>query len=147
MKLRVAVWLCLLISSVSVFARKEETLDELVARANQARPEQQIDLYMEIAERELKFAVSANTESHNDALHSALQQIVKYSGNAHSAALHADKHLKHTEIKLRGISARLRDLKLNADVEAQPAVQAAIDQIEGFRTELLKALFGSKSND
>ena len=61
--------------------------------------------------------------------------------------MHSDKRLKHTEIKIRGISNKLRDLKLNVDIDDQPGVQAAIDRLEGFRTELLHSMFGSKNND
>jgi hypothetical protein len=77
----------------------------------------------------------------------AMQQIVKYADSAHSAALHSGKHLKHTEIKIREISNHLRDIKGNVDAEEQPPVQAVIDRLEGFRTELLHSMFGSKSND
>ena len=76
-----------------------------------------------------------------------LQQIVKYSDNAHSAAMHTDKHLKRTEIKIREISNKLRDLKLSVDVDEQAEVQAAVDRLEGLRTELLHSMFGSKNND
>jgi len=36
---------------------------------------------------------------------------------------------------------------LNIEADEQPPVQAAIDRLEGFRTELLHSMFGSKSND
>ena len=148
--MRMCVWTLLfglLVAAGISFAHKEETLEQLIARANEARPDQQADLYMEVADRELKFALEANKADQSDALRSALQQIVKYAGNAHAIAMRSDKHLKHTEIKLRGIASRLRDLKSNAEVDDQPPVQSAIDQIESFRTDLLHAMFGSKSND
>jgi hypothetical protein len=145
MRMRVwAVVLGLLSAAVFSFARKEETLEQLIARANEARPNQQADLYMEVADRELKFAVEANKAGQSEALRSALQEMVKYSGNAHVVAMHSDKRLKRTEIKLRGISSKLRDLKGNAEADDQAPVQCAIDQVEGFRTDLLHAMFRSK---
>jgi hypothetical protein len=33
------------------------------------------------------------------------------------------------------------------DVDDQPLVQASEDKLEDFRTEILKSMFGSKSND
>lgn len=148
--MRMRVWALvfgLLAAAVFSFARKEETLEQLIARANEARPDQQPDLYMEVAERELKFAVEANKAGQSEALRSALQQIVKYSDSAHTLAMHSDKRLKRTEIKLRAISAKLRDLRGNAEVDDQAPVQAAIDQVEAFRTDLLHAMFGSKHNE
>jgi hypothetical protein len=72
---------------------------------------------------------------------------VKYADKGHSAAIQSGKRLKHTEIKLRQVALHLRDLKLNVDVDEQPLVQAAVDKLEDYRTEILKAMFGSKSND
>ncbi len=148
--MRKRVWAvvpCLLAATLFSFARKEESIEQLIARADAARPDQQADLYMQVADRELKAVLEASKASQWDQFLTALQQTVKYSDSAHSAALHTDKHLKRTEIKIREISNRLRDLKLNVDLDEQPAVQAAVDRLEGFRTELLHSMFGSKSND
>ena len=66
---------------------------------------------------------------------------------AHSAAMRTDKRIKRTEIKIREISNKLRGMKLNVDVDDQPAVQDAIDKLEQFRNELFQSMFGSKSKD
>lgn len=142
-----AVLLCLLaVTSVS-FGRKDESIEQMIARADAAKPDQQTDLYAQIAQRELQLAIDAYRASQWEQFRTSLEQTVKYCDSAHSAAMHADKHLKRTEIKIREISNRLRNLKLAVDVDDQPVVQAAIDRLEGFRTELLHNMFGSKSND
>jgi hypothetical protein len=102
---------------------------------------------MQVADRELKSAAEAYKADKMEEFRATVQQIVKHSGSAHSAAMHSGKHIKPTEIKIRRIAIRLRDIKLNVDAEEQPPVQAAIDRLEGFRTELLHSMFGSKSND
>lgn len=140
-----AILLLALAASVSSLGR-EETLEQLIARANAAQPDQQPDLYMHVAQRELKSATEAFKADKMEDFRTAVQQIVKYSDSAHSAALHSGKRLKNTEIKIREIAIRLRDIKLNVDLEEQPPVQAAIDRLEAFRTELLHSMFGSKSN-
>jgi hypothetical protein len=136
----------LLVAGLASPAAKEESLEQLIARADSARPEQQPDLYMQVADRLLKSA-SETYKSNRQQFQTEIQDIVKYSDNAHSAALHANKHVKRTEIKIRQISTRLRDMKLNVDVDDQQRIQTAIDRLEGFRTELLHSMFGSKSND
>jgi hypothetical protein len=146
-KRRGAVVVLLLAATVVCLGHKEETIEQLISRADAARPDQQVDLYMQVAERELKSATDAYQASHWDQFRTALQQVVKYTGSAHAAAMHSDKHLKRTEIKIREISHKLNDLKLNVDVDDQPTVQAAIDRLEGFRTELLHSMFGRKNND
>jgi hypothetical protein len=142
-----AILLLLLAAAMASFGRTEETLEQLIARADASRPDQQPDLYMQVAQRELKSATEANKEDKIEEFRAAVQQIVKYSDSAHSAAMHSGKHIKPTEIKIREIAIRLRDIKLNVDADNQPPVQAAIDRLEGFRTELLHSMFGSKSND
>jgi hypothetical protein len=134
-----AGWLC--------FAKQEETLPQLIARADAASAGQQADLCMEVAEREVKLAVAAYKENKSDEGRDALQQIVKYADKGHSAAMQSGKRLKHTEIKLRQIALHLRDLKSDLDVDDQPLAQAAVDKLEDFRTEILKSMFGSKNND
>src|SRR5690349_11765006 len=136
-KLVGAMVLVALAAAAAVYGA-EETLEQLIARADAARPEQQADLYMQVAERELKSATSAYKADKIEDFRSAVQQIVKYSDSAHSAALHTGKHLKPTEIKIRRISIRLRDIKLEVSTDDQPPVQTAIDRLEGFRTELLR---------
>jgi DNA-binding PucR family transcriptional regulator len=129
------------------FARQEETLPQLMARADAASSGQQADLCMEVAEREVKLVIEAYKANKVDELRDSLQQIVKYAGKGHSAAIQSGKRMKHTEIKLRQVALHLRDLRFNVDVDDQPLVQAAVDKLEDFRTEILKNMFGSKSND
>lgn len=102
---------------------------------------------MEVAEREVKSVIAAYKANKTDEARDSLQQIVKYADKGHSAAIQSGKRLKHTEIKLRQAALHLRDLKFNVEVDDQPLVQAAVDKLEDYRTEILKAMFGSKSND
>jgi hypothetical protein len=133
----------LLAASLLSFAR-EESLEQLKAKADAAPAQQQIDLCIEVADRELKLVLDAYKANKPDEGRAALDQIVTYSDKAHSAAIHSGKKQKHAEIRIRRISERLRDLKSNADVDDQPIIQTAIDRLERFRTELLKSMFGSK---
>jgi hypothetical protein len=144
-KLAGAIALFLLAAAAGSFGRSDETIEELIARANAARVDQQPDLYMELAQREYKSATDAYQADKTGEFGAALGQIVKYSDRAHAAALRSGKHLTGTEIHIREIALRLRDLKLNVDVDDQPPVQAVIDRLEVFRTELQHAIFGTGS--
>jgi hypothetical protein len=95
----------------------------------------------------VKVAVESFKSNKIDEGRDSLQQIVKYADKGHSAAMQSGKRLKHTEIKLRQIALRLRDLKSNLEVDDQPLAQATVDKLEDFRTEILKSMFGSKNND
>jgi len=135
--------------SASLFglARQEDTVPQSMAKADAASTGQQADLCMEVAEREVKVAVEAFKTNKIDEGRDSLQQIVKYADKGHSAAMQSGKRLKHTEIKLRQVALRLRDLKSNLEVDDQPLAQATVDKLEDFRTEILKSMFGSKNND
>jgi hypothetical protein len=148
MKSKVLTILIFVLSvGVLFFARQQETLPQLMARADAASSGQQADLCMEVAERQVKLAIAAYKANKTDELRDSLQQIVKYADKGHSAAIQSGKRLKHTEIKLRQVALHLRDLKSDVDVDDQPLVQAAVDKLEDYRTEILKAMFGAKNND
>jgi len=142
-----AVVLVLAVIAGLALAKKEETLEQLAARADSAHVDQQPNLCMEVAERALKVGTDAYSANQYDQFRTSLQQVVTYSDKAHSAAITSKKHIKGTEIKIRKISEHLRDLKLNVNFDDEATVQAAIDKLESFRTDLLKSMFGSKSND
>jgi hypothetical protein len=146
-KLVGAVVMLALAAGTGALGRTDETVEQLVARAKAERLDQQPEIYMEAAQLELKAATDAYKADKGDEFLAAVQQIVKYSDSAHAAAIHTGKHLKDTEIKIRELSLRLRDIKLNVDMDEQPPVQAAIDRLEGFRTELLQGMFGTKKQD
>ena len=148
MKTKVLTILIFVLSAgLFCFARQTETLPQLMARADAASSGQQADLCMEVAEREVKLVIEAYKANKADEVPDSLEQIVKYADKGHSAAIKSGKRLKHTEIKLRQVALHLRDLKFNVDVDDQPLVQATVDKLEDFRTEILKSMFGSKSND
>ena len=139
-----AVALIVLGLAVCAAARKEETLQELMARADAANADQQPNLYMEVAERQWKAATEALKANHEEDFRSDLQDVVKYCDKSHAAALQSTKHLKNTEFKIRKISQHLKDIKYDVEVDDQSEVQDAIDQLEKFRTELLRKMFGGK---
>ena len=126
---------------------KDESIDQLIARADTAQPGQQPDLYLEAAERELKATIDSYKGDRPQDGRASLEKIVTYADKAHASAIHSSKRLPHTEIKIRRISTRLRDLKGNVDVDDQPLVQAAVDKLEDFRTDLLRSLFPSNKHD
>jgi hypothetical protein len=131
-----------------IFAGQDDSLTQLMTKADAASGAQRANLCMQVADRELRLTLDSYKQNRPDEARSSLRQIVHYSDQAHAAAIQSGKKLKHTEIRIRQISEHLRDLKYNTDVDDQPIIQAAIDKLEGFRTELLKSMFGgAKNND
>lgn len=146
MKTRVGSLLLLLsLCGVAAFSAEKEDLDHLIARAESASGPQQADLYLEIADLESKLAIDAYKANNLADGHKALDQTISYADKAHTNVVKSGKKLPHTEIKIRRLSARFRDLKQNVDADEQATVQAAVDKLESFRTDLLKAMFGPKN--
>jgi len=140
------VALVVLVLTALSLGNKEETLEQLIARADAAKPEKQPELYIEIAERQMKALTEASKGERWEEFRPELQQVVKYSERAQASAIQSKKKIKRTEIKIRQMSQRLRDIKLDVDPDDQPSVQSAVDKLEHFRAELFKAMFG-RSND
>src|SRR5437660_5084230 len=96
-----AILIVLLATSIPSFGRSEETLQQLIARAEAAPPAHQPDLYVEVAERELKSTVESYKANQPEEGRVALEQIVTYTDKAHAAPIHPGKRNKHTQIKNR----------------------------------------------
>src|SRR4029077_7368803 len=122
----------------------QETLEQLIARAESAHPQDQANLYLQIARRQAEAAEKVYEGGNVEAGNSAVADVVMYSGKASDAAISSGKRLKDTEIALRKMAERLRDLKRNLALEDQPPVQQAIDRMEKMRTDLLTAMFGKR---
>lgn len=133
-----------LIASTCFSAEKEDALDQLIARAEKARPDDQPALYIQVAEHQLKAANDFYTEGKNTDAESAIGDVVTYAGKAHDAAAQRPKKMKQTEISLRKIAERMRDMKRTLSFEDQAPVQKAADQMESLRTDLQKRMFGGK---
>ena len=142
-----AVALVLLAVAVASSGKKEETLEQLIARADAARPDQQPDLYVEIAERQMKSLLDASHDERWAEFRVTLQDVIKYCDRAQVTAIQSKKKVKRTEIKIRQISVRLRNMKFDVDADDQPSVQAAVDKLEHYRAELFRSMFNMGDKD
>lgn len=139
---RTSVVLLLLAVAVTALARKEETVDELKARVDAARPEEQSELCLEIAQRQLAAADDLYTEGKSEAAHAAIDDVVKYTEKARDISVKSGKDLKRTEISVRKMAAKLRDIKRSVSFEDQGPVDTAAQKLEDVRTDLLVRMFG-----
>jgi len=125
-----SILLFVVAAAAAAFAADQETLQQLISRANSAAPAQQPDLFLEVADRQVKAATESYSANKPEDAHAALNQTVDYADKAHALVLKSGKKLPHTEIKIRRMAARLRDLKQNRShqraygggLEAYPAV-------------------------
>jgi len=123
-------------------AAKEQSLPELIARADAAAVKDQPALYIDIAERQLKAADELYNQGKVEEARAAVGDVVTYSEKAHDAAVQSGKRLKPTEIASRKMSHRLHDLKHTLNFEDQAPVEAAADRLESLAQDLLNHMFG-----
>ena len=130
--------------ALPAFAAKDASIDQLIARAESARPEERPALYLEIAHLKVESADKLYNAGNSEAGNAALQEVLSYSKKATDASIDTGKRLKATEIALRKMAEKLRDVKRTVVFEDQSPIQQAIDQLEQMRTDLLSAMFGKK---
>jgi hypothetical protein len=131
--------------ALAVFAeKKEESLQQLIARAEAAHLQDRPSLYLQLARRQAEAAEMFYAGGNVEAGNSAVADVANYCSQASAAAIASGKKLKDTEIALRKMAERFRDLKRNLAFEDQAPVQQAIDRMETMRTDLLAAMFGKK---
>jgi len=132
----------LLVTSLAAWSRKEETLEELKARAESANVDERAGVSVRIAELQLQVADKLFVEGKSEEARAALEDVVNYSEKARDAATKSGKKLKPTEIAVRKMAHKLRDVKHSVAFEDQPKVQEAIEHLERVRTDLLTKMFG-----
>jgi hypothetical protein len=135
----IAVILC---TSLLAAGKKEESLDQLKARASSAPPDQRISLSLEIAQRQLKLADKLYSDGNAEEARAATKDVPTYSEQAGAAANESGKKLKQSEITVRKMAHRLLEIKRSVNFEDQQPLQDAADRLEHVRSELLTRMFG-----
>ncbi len=123
-------------------AGKESSLQELETRAEAARLEDRPRLYLDIAQRQLNSAGESYKAGRDEEGRAAVEDVARYAGKARDAAIQSGKRLKDTEIIVRKMAEKLRDIKRTLNFDDQAPVQNAVDQLETMRTDLLSHMFG-----
>ena len=128
-------------------AAKDETVDELKARFESARPEDRADLAIRIAQYQVRNADKFYSDGQVDHARAAVEDIVTYSEKARDTVTQTRKRLKNVEINVRKMAEKLRDIKRTLAFEDQPPVIQAIDRLEDIRTTLLKEMFAKENKE
>jgi hypothetical protein len=139
---RLTILVFLIASTLVVCATaKDETVDQLKARFESARPEDRPELAIRIAQHQLRNADKFYGEGNIEQGRVAVDDIVTYSEKARDAATQTKKHLKNIEIDARKMAEKLRDIKRTLAFEDQPPIEQAIRRLEDIRTALLQEMF------
>jgi len=139
---RLIIFTVLLLAAAGLgLAAKELSLQELEAKADAAPLEDRPQRYVEIAQAQLTAAIEGYKAGKAEQGRTAVDDVVLYAGKARDASIQSGKKLKNTEISVRKMAEKLRDLKHTLNFEDQAPVQTAADQLESMRSELLSHMF------
>jgi len=130
--------------SVAALGVNDDELSRLIDRAQSASVDQQARLYAEIAERQVKLADKMYTADNVAGGATLVSDAVSNADKASDAAIRSGKHLKDTEIAMRKMATKLRDITRKLSVEDQASVRAAANHLETLRTSLLSHMFKGK---
>jgi hypothetical protein len=144
MWIRVSILVLVSAVSLTAFAPKDETIDELITRAESARPDDRPALYLEIAHKKALAADKFYDDGNAEAGAATLKDVVTYSKKATDASISTGKKLKNTEITFRKMAEKFRDIKRTVAFDDQAPLEQTADELEKLRTDLLNAMFGKK---
>ena len=135
-----AVALVVLLLSASALAR--ESLLEMKARADRAKPAECAKLCVKVAWALANQSNQFFNQGKHAEGHKAMQEAFDYALRAARGAIQSKKHEKHTEINIRKLIDRIQDIRETLGVDDRPPLDAGLKQLEQARTDLLYAMFG-----
>ncbi|MBI1740807.1 MAG: hypothetical protein HY233_03905 [Acidobacteriales bacterium] len=138
---RLPTWMLLFALTAGPAVAKDETVDELKFRVQNALPQDRPGICVQIAQLQLRNADKLYTDGNVEQARAALDEVVAYSEKARDSARESRKRLKNVEIAVRRMAEKLKDIKRTLAFEDQPPVEHAIQHLEEVRTSLLKEMF------
>lgn len=133
--------LVVLLSALAGASDKQESIEALKARAGQAQPKDQADLFIRIAERQLDALDKAYNGGTVREAQAALADVLTYGVKAAQVSGDTGKRMKQTEIAMRKMSVRLEAIRKTLEVDDRPPLADAVQKIDAARNELLNRMF------
>ena len=114
------------------------------SEAQAAREGHRAKLFVDLAHQELEAADRAFTDGNVELGHKLAADAGNDADEAGKAALDSGKRLKDTEIDLRKLQTRTRDIGRSLSFDDRPPLNKIVDRIEAMREAILNRMFGGK---
>ena len=118
---------------------------ELKARADAAQGGERTTLSLQYARLQLEDANDLYTKGDVERAEGQILEVVTYSQRAADAAIASGKRVKQTEIELRKLEHRMRDIGQSLSIDDRPPVEKAVQELEEVRAHLLAKMWGEKA--
>lgn len=131
----------LLLPLASATPRDEPTVDQLKARVSNASVPDKVHICIQIAEKQLELSKKLYETGDIENAQVPLTDVVAFSELARDYSIQSNKHQKQTEISVRVMTRKLKDVMHLLGKEDQPPVADAISRLERVRDDLLGSMF------
>ncbi len=138
MKRTIFITMLLLVSIAA--PAKEESIEQLKARADAAEAAKKPALYAELAHRQLEQADSLYNTDPEGARKLAEQSIASAIA-AGTFSVQTGKDLKKTEIRLRKLEDRMHDMQRSWAFEDRQPLKDGAERVDAARSKLLDRMF------
>lgn len=141
--MRIVIALALsMIAVASLAASSDETPEQIKARADAARSGECSRICLDYAKQAVELSNRAFTAGEVVNGHKLMKEAVDYADRSAKDAAAARKRQKDTEIGLRKLANRMRDIKNSLNFEDREPVEKQIETIERLRSDVLTSMFG-----
>ena len=101
-------------------------------------------LFVDLAHDEMEASDKAFTDGNVELGHKLASNAVNDADESSKAAVNSGKRLKDTEIDLRRLQMRTRDIAQSLNFEDRPPIEKIVQRIELMREAILERMFGGK---
>jgi hypothetical protein len=128
-------------SSLDSIPPDQQTIDALLARANQAQPREQCFLYAEAVHQMTELSIRQYAAGDTMKATGLLKQIQQFSQKIHLSMANNDKRLKNAEILLSHTAFRLTEMLHASSLEDQALVKQTLAQVNQAQNEAMMQVF------
>lgn len=120
---------------------EQQAIEELEAKASQARPKDQCFLYAEVLHRMTDLSLRQYAAGNVGPANVLLTQIQQISRKIHLSVARNDKRLKHAEISLSTAAFRLTELLHSSDYQDRPLIKQTIADVNQAQDAAMMQVF------
>ena len=140
----IVVLLCALASALQEQPAPADPFAARRTEAEAAREGHRAKLFVDLAHEELEAADKAFTDGNVDLGQRLAASAATDAEQAGKTAVDSGKRLKDTEIDLRRLQMRTRDIGRSLNFEDRPPMEKIVQRIEALREAILDRMFGPK---
>jgi len=146
------IYVALSLGAVVVFAQakpaespdaQQVEADRLKASAEASTGEACTEVCLEAAQKLTELSNQNFTDGHVDIAQGFMRDAGRYAEKAGNESINSHKRQKKTEIGLRKLTKRMKDIEETLNFEDRPPVEQIVKSIESVRENLLSSMFGN----